>query len=324
MRKKPREKHTKSRKTPATKPYTKKQAQGQIASPPQSQQQNRRDKNNFNKNDFNKNAPNKNDKEAMRSASALQCPKGKIMIWGRHATVAALANPLRKIEGVYLSHDAAKWFSTLKHASSLPAPVVMEKPMLTRALSPHLPGGEDKAVHQGIVIIAAPLEPPALEEWLEAELPPRPLVVLLDQITDGRNIGAMMRSAWAFGASAVIATEHHSPLEGSNILRAASGAAEHIPLIRVVNLARAMETLQGHGFTLAGMAVEGDADIDALAHEERLGIVMGAEGKGLRRLTRERADMLVRIPIEAGAGSLNVSVATAVALFAAGRTRTAD
>ena len=323
MRKKPREKHTKSRKTPATKPYTKKQAQGQIASPPQSQQQNRRDRN-----DFNKNAPNKNDKEAMRSGSALQCPKGKIMIWGRHATVAALANPLRKIEGVYLSHDAAKWFSTLKHASSLPVPVVMEKPMLTRALSPHLPGGEDKAVHQGIVIIAAPLEPPALEEWLEewleAELPARPLVVLLDQITDGRNIGAMMRSAWAFGASAVIATEHHSPLEGSTILRAASGAAEHIPLIRVVNLARAMETLQGHGFTLAGMAVEGDADIDVLAHEERLGIVMGAEGKGLRRLTRERADMLVRIPIEAGAGSLNVSVATAVALFAAGRTRTAD
>ena len=147
---------------------------------------------------------------------------------------------------------------------------------------------EEKAVHQGVVVCASPLESPSLEDWLSS-MSQRCVVLVLDQVTDSRNIGAIMRNAWAFETSAIITTHRHCPKENGVMLRAASGASEHIPLIKVVNLARALETLKDAGFALAGMSAEGDAPISALAKEERLAIILGAEGKGLRRLTEEKS-----------------------------------
>jgi len=233
------------------------------------------------------------------------------MIWGRHAAEAALRNPKRRISAIYLDPGQAEWFQSLELASSHPAPIMMDKIAMAASLD-----HEDKAVHQGIIVITAPLEAPHLDDWLAQDLPERPLVLLLDQITDTRNIGAIMRSARAFRAAAIIATDRHCPEENATMLRAASGAAEHIPLIRVTNLVQAMETLKDHGFTLAGLAAQGSTPIRHLVQEQRLGLVLGAEGKGLRRLTAERADLLARIPIDDEAESLNVSTAAAVALFA--------
>jgi len=241
----------------------------------------------------------------------ISCPRGKVMIWGRHAAEAALRNPLRRISAVYLDPAMESWFSSLNPDPSLPAPIRVEKTVMAANLD-----AEDKAVHQGVIVIASPLIAPHLEDWLQQDLPDRPLVLLLDQITDTRNIGAIMRSARAFRASAIIATDRHCPEENATMLRAASGAAEHIPLIRVTNLSRAMEKLKDHGFTLAGLTAHGTTPIRSLATEPKLGLVLGAEGKGLRRLTAERADLLVRIPIDDEAESLNVSNAAAVALFA--------
>lgn len=245
------------------------------------------------------------------TSGQIPCPRGKVMIWGRHAAEAALRNPKRRVSAIYLDASMDNWFSSLNLDPSLPKPVRVEKAVMAASLE-----GDDKAVHQGVIVIASPLNAPHLDAWLEGDLPERPLVLLLDQITDTRNIGAIMRSARAFRAAAIITTDRHCPEENATMLRAASGAAEHIPLIRVTNLSQAMEKLKDHGFTLAGLTAHGSTPIQSLAAEPKLGLVLGAEGKGLRRLTAERADMLVRIPIDDEAESLNVSNAAAVALFA--------
>lgn len=274
-----------------------------------------------------------------RSSQGLPCPKGAVMIWGRHAVGEALKNPNRKVISLYMASDMIDWLDEIRiannglghDASGIKAPelIKMEKPALTAAMGASL-GHDEKAVHQGIVAIAHPLPHLVLQDWLEEinagdqssdaqSSDQRQVVMLLDQITDARNVGAIMRSARAFRATALIAPDRHCPDESGLMLRTASGAAEHIPLIRVVNLARAMEVLQDHGFILAGMAAQGNAPLSSLADHDRLGIIMGAEGKGLRRLTKEHADLLVRIPIDDEAESLNVSNAAAVALYAAQR-----
>ena len=251
-----------------------------------------------------------------RAEAAIHCPAGHVVVWGRHAAEAVLANPARRIKAMYLAEDAAEWFGGLAPATPLPEPVPVDKARLGEGLE-SLSAGREKAVHQGVALVAEKLEPPTLGGFLEGDMGERPVLVLLDQVADGRNIGAIMRSARAFGAAALVATERNCPPESALMLRAASGAAEHVPLLRIVNLARAMEMLKDHGFVLAAMTADGDASIERLAGEDRLGIVMGAEGRGLRRLTLERADLRVRIPIVEAAESLNVSAAAAVALFAA-------
>lgn len=257
--------------------------------------------------------------QATRSGS-IRLPRGAVLIWGRHAAEAVLANSARRISALYLTEEGAQWLAEQHHQHDLPAPVIMDRAELDHALAVTL-DGDEKTVHQGVVLVAQPLAAPGLEEWLETPLENRPVVILLDQITDSRNIGAIMRSARAFGAQAMITTDRHCPEENAIMLRAASGAAEHIPLIRVTNLARAMETLKDHGFTLAAMTADGNSSITQLAEEDRLGLVMGAEGKGLRRLTLENSDLLVSIDIDPAAESLNVSTAAAIGLFAAGRRR---
>ena len=260
--------------------------------------------------------------------SRLSVMPDQVMIYGRHPAAAALANPARKIKVIYVTDDAQNWIKA-DHGAALArrnlTPVVVDRADMGDALPP-----QDKHVHQGVVIVALPLSPPSLDEWLDDWLDNRlddnqndgqaakqTVLVMLDQITDGRNIGAIMRSALAFGAHAIITTDRNTPTETGAMLRAASGAAEHMPLIRVVNLSRAITLLQDHHFIVAGLDARGTADLTGCANEDRLVLVLGAEGSGLRHLTREKVDQLIRIPMSDHAESLNVSNAAAVALYAA-------
>ena len=250
--------------------------------------------------------------------SAISIPRDAVVIWGRHAVGEALKNPQRKISKIYVTPDMTDWLAEYidYHETREKLDIQrIDKSALSDGLRASI--SDEHIVHQGIVAMARPLNQPSLEDWLEDQSEDRSIVILLDQITDARNIGAIMRSARAFRATAIIATDRHCPEENGAMLRTASGAMDHLPLIRVVNLARAMEKMQDHGYMLAGMTARGQTPLPALAEHHKLGIILGAEGKGLRRLTEDHADILVRIPIDDQAESLNVSNAAAVALYAA-------
>ncbi len=171
-----------------------------------------------------------------------------------------------------------------------------------------------EAVHQGLLVEADPLPTPSLET-----LAPQGLVLVLDQITDPHNVGAILRSAAAFDVRAVVTTARHSPEATGVLAKAASGAIDLVPLITVQNLARGMIALRQRGFLLVGLDSEGDADLADLQLKSPLALVLGAEGKGLRQLTRETCDRLARIDLPGVIKSLNVSNAAALALYVASR-----
>jgi 23S rRNA (guanosine2251-2'-O)-methyltransferase len=170
------------------------------------------------------------------------------------------------------------------------------------------------AVHQGLLVEADPLPVPTLET-----LAPEGLVLVLDQITDPHNVGAILRSAAAFAVKAVVTTARHSPEATGVLAKAASGAIDLVPLVLVQNLARGMTALRERGFLLVGLDSEGDADLADLPLKAPLALVLGAEGKGLRNLTRETCDALARIDLPGAIRSLNVSNAAALALYVASR-----
>jgi 23S rRNA (guanosine2251-2'-O)-methyltransferase len=170
------------------------------------------------------------------------------------------------------------------------------------------------AVHQGLYLEADPLPSPSI-----ADLPARGLVLVLDQITDPHNVGAIFRSAAAFGAAAIVTTERHSPDAAGALAKAASGALELVPLATVQNLARALAELRERGFLLVGLDSEGESDLADLSLRAPLALVLGAEGKGLRQLTRETCDRLARIDVPGALKSLNVSNAAALSLYVASR-----
>jgi 23S rRNA (guanosine2251-2'-O)-methyltransferase len=246
------------------------------------------------------------------SARAPQEP-GTTWLYGRHAVLAALANPFREILRLVATADAgSRSQADIAQArtmrdSTAPSLETIDRP----ALDALLPRG---AVHQGIAALAAPLPEPDLASVLPAEPAPA-LVVVLDQVTDPHNVGAIMRSAAAFGAHAVIVTERHAPEETGTLAKAASGALERVPLLRVTNLVRTLEELKHAGFWIAGLAGEADKTLAQAKLGGRIAVVLGAEGDGLRRLTREHCDLLVRLPMRGQMESLNVSNAAAVALY---------
>ena len=178
-------------------------------------------------------------------------------------------------------------------------------------LAQRLPAG---AVHQGLAALVAPLEEPMLEDVL-ARCGDNALVLALDQVTDPHNVGAILRSAAAFGVAGLVVTERHAPADTGVLAKAASGALEIVPLVRAVNLARTLEQLKEAGFWLYGLDERGDAAIGTLDLKGRVCIVLGAEGEGLRRLTAEKCDRLVTIPTNAALASLNVSNAASIAVY---------
>jgi 23S rRNA (guanosine2251-2'-O)-methyltransferase len=191
---------------------------------------------------------------------------------------------------------------------SRPAPIQVDRAELDRLL----PG----AVHQGLVLDAAPLpELDVADLCRAAEARARDVVVLLDQVTDPHNVGAILRSAAAFGASAVVLPDRNAPEVTGTLAKSASGAVEVVPLVRVVNLARAMGELREAGYWCVGLDESGARGLAEVGVRDRVALVLGAEGSGLRRLTMERCDEVVRLPTRGPIGSLNVSNAAAVALY---------
>jgi 23S rRNA (guanosine2251-2'-O)-methyltransferase len=227
-----------------------------------------------------------------------------VWLYGRHPVLAALANPERRIERLLATRDVAE-----RHAAEFAgkAPQILARDELGQ----RLPAG---AVHQGLAVLTSPLEEPALEDVL-ARCGDDALVLALDQVTDPHNVGAILRSAAAFGAAAVIVTERNAPADTGVLAKAASGALEIVPLMRAVNLARTLDQLKEAGFWTYGLAENGDAPIGTLDLKGRVCIVLGAEGEGLRRLTAEKCDRLVTIPTQAALAALNVSNAAAVAAY---------
>lgn len=238
-------------------------------------------------------------------------PGGSDWIWGLHAGLAALANPRRAIRAVLATRNAAE---------HLKGPMRLEPRIVEpRELDRLLPEG---AVHQGLAVQTAPLPDLTLEDVLAAGAGP---LLLLDQVTDPQNVGAIFRSCAAFGSPALIQQDRKSPPITGALAKAAAGAIEQVADVRVVNVARSVEAAREAGFVTIGLEGEATLDLeDALRGEERpVLIVLGAEGRGMRDLVGQSCEKRARIAMPGGMESLNVSVAAAIALYAASRPRDA-
>ncbi|MBO0664405.1 23S rRNA (guanosine(2251)-2'-O)-methyltransferase RlmB [Jiella sp. MQZ9-1] len=231
---------------------------------------------------------------------------GRIWLYGLHTVSEALKNPRRKLHRLLATRNALARLEI--DESALPCTLEQVEP---KALIAEL-GSE--AVHQGVALETEPLIAKRLGDLANARL-----VLVLDQVTDPHNVGAILRSATAFAADAVVTTSRHSPQEGGVLAKAASGALEHVTQIEVRNLAEALESLASQGFFTVGLDSEGPETFEASLAGDKLAIVLGAEGKGLRQKTRATVARLARLPMPGAIHSLNVSNAAAIALYAASR-----
>lgn len=239
-------------------------------------------------------------------------PGEKVVLFGIHPVEAALANPKRVIGRLQLTDNAQRRLAAQIAARGVTPELVAPKD-LDRRLG-------NEAVHQGAMLETQALPEPTLEELAEVAVQ-RPLVVL-DQVTDPHNVGAILRSAAVFGAAGLVMTRRHSPPLDGTLAKSASGALEHVPIALVANLARTIEELKDLGFLVVGLDGEAAEELSGIDWNQRVALVLGAEGKGLRQLTRERCDQLCRIAAEGPIASLNVSNAAAVSLhFASFRRR---
>ena len=226
-------------------------------------------------------------------------------LWGKHAVAAALDNPARKVLRGWATRDAAAAMQFPKDV-----PVTFADVADLGRLVPH------DAPHQGVVVEAEPLEDVWLGDIL-GNAGERSVLLVLDQVTDPHNVGAILRSAAAFGAVGIVTQDRHSPPESGALAKAASGALERVPWARVVNLSRALEEIGEAGFWRVGLAGDAPMELKEALGPPRIALALGAEGPGLRPNTREHCDALARLPISAEIDSLNVSNAAAVALYAA-------
>jgi 23S rRNA (guanosine2251-2'-O)-methyltransferase len=231
-------------------------------------------------------------------------PRGAVWLYGHHAVAAALANPGRRLRRLLLTEEAQQ---TLTQRLAPPWPLSPEP--VDRSRLDHLLGRD--IAHQGAALLADPLAPPTLQHALERSGP----LLVLDQVTDPRNVGAILRSAAAFGAAAVITQDRNAPEETGALAKAASGALETIPLLRAVNITRTLIALKAVGFWVVGLDAGGSALAGPALADRRIALVLGAEGDGLRRLTRETCDVIAGLATKGVMESLNVSAAAAVALY---------
>lgn len=232
-------------------------------------------------------------------------------LWGMHAVKAAWENPDRVIHSLLVTDK------TLRDAEGFKIPDGVKRPkpdQVDRAvISKRLPDG---AVHQGIAVQCSQLEEVFLSDIvIKASLKDKMTLVMLDQVTDPHNIGAILRSACAFGADALIVQTRNAPEVTGVLAKAACGALEHVPILRETNLSRAIEILQDNFFDVVGLDEEGQSIADRTP-SDKICLVMGAEGPGLRQKVKETCTSLLRLPTDGPVPTLNVSNATAVALYA--------
>jgi 23S rRNA (guanosine2251-2'-O)-methyltransferase len=231
-------------------------------------------------------------------------PEGVAILYGWHTVAAALKNPRRRIRKITATENAVHRLT--EEGVTLPvAPEIVRPDAIAAKLSPD-------AVHQGLLVEADPLLALDIDE-----LPADGTVLVLDQITDPHNVGAILRSAAAFAVGAVITTARHSPEATGVLAKSASGALDLVPIVTVQNLARALAALKQRGFLTVGLDSAGETDLAVAPLRAPLALVLGAEGKGLRALTRESCDIRARLDLPGAIKSLNVSNAAAVALYAA-------
>jgi 23S rRNA (guanosine2251-2'-O)-methyltransferase len=227
---------------------------------------------------------------------------GPVILYGWHTVTMALANPTRRIRKLLLTENAERRLAEEKIDTRV-KPEIVRPQEIDRRLSPD-------AVHQGLLVEADPLPSPDI-----ATLKQEGMVLVLDQITDPHNVGAILRSAAAFAVKAVVTTARHSPEATGVLAKAASGALELVPLVSVQNLARALTALNERGFMTVGLDSLGSEDLSDVALREPLALVLGAEGKGLRQLTRDTCQVVARLDMPGAIKSLNVSNAAVLGLY---------
>ena len=233
-----------------------------------------------------------------------QLQPDQVFLYGLHTVRAALANPQRQLIRLSITQNALARLD-MGDAASLPCPVDLVQPQdLDKVLGPD-------AIHQGVMLETQPLPVRRLEALKDS-----PLLLVLDQVTDPHNVGAIMRSAVAFGAGALVTPQRHSPVESGVLAKSASGALELIPHIQVCNLADALNELHALGFQTVGLDSEGPQPLEETLAGDKIALVLGSEGKGLRHKTRETVTALARLDMPGEIKSLNVSNAAAVALYA--------
>jgi 23S rRNA (guanosine2251-2'-O)-methyltransferase len=225
-----------------------------------------------------------------------------VILYGWHSVTLALANPKRTIRKLYATENALRRLMEENIAPRV-TPEIVRPDQIAAKLSPD-------AVHQGLLAEADPLPAPTIDT-----LPAEGIVLVLDQITDPHNVGAILRSAAAFAVKAIVTTARHSPEVTGVLAKSASGALELVPFVTVQNLARALTELKQRGFHTVGLDSEGSENLNAVAMREPLALVLGAEGKGLRQLTRETCDVVARLDMPGEIKSLNVSNAAVLALY---------
>lgn len=236
-----------------------------------------------------------------RDATTVMSSSKTYWLYGIHAVEAALLNPERTIRRIIAVRDL---HADIPHDPRYPKPEILEYREIELMMGPG-------AVHQGIACEVEPLEHAHLDEVIRGDKP----LILLDQVTDPHNVGAILRSAAAFDAAAVIMTKDHSPSETAVMAKAASGALDLVPLVTVVNLAAAIREIQEAGYWTVGLTGEAKQTITEAKLSRKTALVLGAEGHGMRRLTAESCDILAKLPISERMESLNVSNAAAVALY---------
>ena len=236
---------------------------------------------------------------------------GAVILYGWHTVKAALENPARRIRRLFATENAARRLAEDGLALDVFAPGVETELVRPDAIAHRL--GPD-AVHNGLLAEADPLPSPELDE-----LEPAGIVLVLDQITDPHNVGAILRTAAGFAVAAVVTTARHSPEATGVLAKSASGALEYVPIVTVQNLARALELLRERGYLLVGLDSTGDIDLGKAPLRAPLALVLGAEGKGLRQLTRATCDRVARLDLPGRIKSLNVSNAAALALYIASK-----
>ncbi|MBM3602746.1 MAG: 23S rRNA (guanosine(2251)-2'-O)-methyltransferase RlmB [Alphaproteobacteria bacterium] len=244
------------------------------------------------------------------AAAGRNTPAGGDWLYGRHTVLAALKNPARRLGRMYWTEAIAadQELATAATARQL-FPTVVTPAELARWLPP-------SAVHQGVALQAAALPQPHLADFLD-DLPAEQggTLLLLDQVVDPQNLGSLLRSAAAFGALAVVMPHDRSPPLSGSMAKAASGALELVPIITVANLGQAMTRAKDAGFWCVGLDEGGQKTLDQVDLGNRIALVLGAEGAGLRRLTRDHCDLIAQLPTNPAFPTLNAAVAGAIALY---------